>query len=51
MQSTQYTECNSGKTQKLPLGDNDMTGLQNITTTSDNTGTLVNLNVPHYMSI
>jgi hypothetical protein len=39
------TECSSGTTQKLPFGVSTMMELQNITTTSGNTGTLLSWSI------
>jgi len=41
LQNILLTECNSGRTQKLPFGANTEIGLKNITTTSGKTSTLV----------
>jgi len=40
---TQLTECKSGTSQKLPFGVITANELKNITTTSNNTNTLVSL--------
>jgi hypothetical protein len=45
-----FAECNSGTTQKL-CGVNSRVVFQNMTTASDNTGTLVSWNVPRWMPL
>ena len=47
LQNISLSECNSGRTQKLPFGVNTETELKHTTTTSGKTGTLVIWNIPH----